>query len=356
MSFKRWFSETIPQSEEIFERAAAAAGAAVERYPHPLPGPEGEALSTLTARLGASKPERVIVIVSGTHGIEGYAGAAIQSAYLETKGGSALEDNEALLMIHQINPWGCAWNRREDHENIDIFRNLVYCDEPFRENPLYDQYEEGLNPRAWEGPVRERSNEILQDFIREKGMDGVITAFRRGQHLHPKGITYHGAGPSWSRLTVEEIGRRHLVGANRIDVLDIHTGFGEFGEGIIISCETPGSERAEWVDNRFGELIYRWGQVGMIPDHPHGPYHIWEKQVGEGRVCDFGLEFGTYDLATRMETIRAATFLFNRGDPTSEFGRKIRAEIRENFYPASEDWRARILETGLDVVARSIRG
>lgn len=356
MERENWYSESVADADRLFLASAQNAGATIQEFPHPLPGPTGNELKTIVARLGSEHPKRVIVVVSGTHGVEGYAGSAIQSAYLAKQGGRELEADEALIVIHLINPWGCAWDRREDHENIDIFRNLVYADPPFKENPLYDRYEEGINPRAWTGPLRERSNAILQDFIREHGMAGVITALRRGQHNHPKGITYHGSGPSWSRLVVEEIARTYLAGAEEIDVLDIHTGFGAHGEGVIISCEEPGSEKAEWVNQRFAGMLYEWGQVGEIPDHPHGPYHLIERITGEGTVRNFGIEYGTHDLSQRIDTIREAIYVSNREDREGEYARKVGREIRECYYPASPEWREKVLQHGLGVVSKAIRG
>lgn len=356
MEQENWYSESVAEADRLFLKSAQKAGAMIQEYAHPLPGPEGNELKTILARLGSKHPKRAIVIVSGTHGVEGYAGSAIQSAYLAKTGGRKLEADEALLMIHLINPWGCAWDRREDHENIDIFRNLVYSDTPFNDNDLYDRYEEGINPRAWTGPLRERSNAILADFIEAHGFEGVITALRRGQHNHPKGITYHGAGPSWSRRVVEEIARTHLAGAEVIDLLDIHTGFGESGEGVIISCEEPGSEKAKWVDERFADLLYVWGQVGSIPDHPRGPYHLIERITGEGTVRDFGIEYGTHDLSKHIDKIREGIYVSNREDPEGEYARKVGLEVRELYYPASPEWREKVLEHGLKVISRTIRG
>lgn len=346
-----WFSETVPEADTLFRDSARVAGAKVAHYPHPRADPGGHAIGTTAAWLGPEDAARVAVIVSGTHGIEGYAGAAIQSAWLGTHDASALAAGEALLMIHLINPWGCAWNRREDHDNIDVFRNLVYGTQPFRENPLYDAFEEGINPRAWEGPLRERADAILAAFIADHGWEGFVTAMRRGQHNHPKGMTYHGSGPSWSRHVAEAIGETLLAHAERIDVLDIHTGFGSFGEAMIISCETPGTDAARWVDARFADMLYHWGQVGMIPDHPHGPYHMW----GRKRVRDFGLEFGTYDMTERFETVRANSFIHNYGDPLNAFDIETGLAYREGCYPASPEWRETILGIGLDVVARTVR-
>ena len=48
-----------------------------------------------------------LVVVSGTHGIEGYVGSAIQSAWLQKWHGSPGR-RCGVLMVHALNPFGMA--------------------------------------------------------------------------------------------------------------------------------------------------------------------------------------------------------------------------------------------------------
>src|SRR5690606_34593874 len=63
-----------------FLDAAGAAGAVVTSHPMPGNGPEGEDLSIDVARLGPGpgEAEKVVFVVSGTHGVEGFAGSECQ--------------------------------------------------------------------------------------------------------------------------------------------------------------------------------------------------------------------------------------------------------------------------------------
>ena len=47
-------------------------------YPCPGGGPEGEALFTDTVWIGPEHAEKVVVLISGTHGVEGFAGSAVE--------------------------------------------------------------------------------------------------------------------------------------------------------------------------------------------------------------------------------------------------------------------------------------
>src|SRR4051794_32797579 len=78
-----FYADTYPDAREIFLRSSAAAGANLTRFEHPISGPGGELLATDVAQLGDLHAKRMLVLVSGTHGVEGFCGSALQSLQLE---------------------------------------------------------------------------------------------------------------------------------------------------------------------------------------------------------------------------------------------------------------------------------
>ncbi len=66
-----------------FLAAVARLDGHVTHYPHPLSGPKGEALSTDVAVIGDPAADNLLLIVSGTHGVEGYYGSDSQIAWLD---------------------------------------------------------------------------------------------------------------------------------------------------------------------------------------------------------------------------------------------------------------------------------
>jgi hypothetical protein len=344
-----YYSERVDQAGARFRLAAAEAGAAVQVHAHPKTGPHGEALATMVAQLNPDAPQS-LVVVSGTHGVEGLCGSAIQCALLEQCATQSLPAGLGLVLVHHINPWGAAWDRREDDANIDIFRNLLYRHPPFEPNELYERFEEGINPRAWEGPERERADRIYSEFLQTHGVEAAMAAIRRGQHAFPKGITFHGTEASWSRRVVEQIGRDHLAGARQIDVLDIHTGYGGFGELLVIPTAPAGDSLHQRIQDWFPAQAYVWGQDALIPMHPEGPYHLWQEQLGTPVLNDVGLEFGTYDLNQRFDLFRANNCFHAYGDPLSPAARAVARNYREMYCPPSPAWRALVLERGLEFI------
>jgi len=77
-----YFSESYTESRGKFLAAADAANAHLTSIKHPGQGPDGEALYMDVASVGRQDAENAVVIVAGTHGIEGFCGAGVQTALL----------------------------------------------------------------------------------------------------------------------------------------------------------------------------------------------------------------------------------------------------------------------------------
>lgn len=75
---------------------------------YPALDPQANALYTDVAWLGNPQAEKVLILISATHGVEGFAGSAIQTDVLRQLAQQTLPDNSALALIHALNPWGLA--------------------------------------------------------------------------------------------------------------------------------------------------------------------------------------------------------------------------------------------------------
>ncbi|MBM3560453.1 MAG: DUF2817 domain-containing protein, partial [Alphaproteobacteria bacterium] len=76
------FAASYADARAKFLAAALDAGASVRRLIHPERGPDGETLAVDVARLGPTTARRVLVVVSATHGAEGFCGAGVQTGLL----------------------------------------------------------------------------------------------------------------------------------------------------------------------------------------------------------------------------------------------------------------------------------
>src|SRR5262249_9055808 len=124
MSASRYFSDTYSAARDKFHVAVAKAGGQPAAVAHPGPGLAGAALSTDAAWFGPRNAERVLLLVSATHGVEGFCGSGCQIGWLETGGPQRLPKDMGALVIHAINPHGFSWLRRVTEDNVDLNRNF----------------------------------------------------------------------------------------------------------------------------------------------------------------------------------------------------------------------------------------
>src|SRR5439155_11790360 len=129
-----------------FRTMATSVGGRLETIPLDAKGPNGEALGIDIAWFGASNPRRVLLHSSGLHGVEGFAGSAIQLQLLNDL--PTLPKDAALIVVHVLNPYGMAWLRRFNENNVDLNRNFVADEAYVGVPPVYADLDSFLNPHS----------------------------------------------------------------------------------------------------------------------------------------------------------------------------------------------------------------
>jgi hypothetical protein len=351
------FSVDYPQARTKFVEAAAGAGGALEAMVHPERGPGGGELATDVAWFGPRDAQAVLVMISGTHGVEGFCGSGAQVDWLRRGGTGGLPGGVAVLMIHAVNPYGFAWLRRVTHENVDLNRNWIDFSQPLPANAGYAELADAIGPTQWTQEAQAASFQVLGGFIAAKGMMALQQAVSGGQYSHPKGVFYGGAGPTWSRKTQTAIFEHYLKSAARVGIIDYHTGLGPCGYGEQIITDpvgSPGYDRA-----------LRW--YGAAVTSPSSGTSTSADIVGDGlaaapvllahaEVTGMALEVGTHDTTTVIDALRADAWLHAYGDPMSEQGRAIKTQIRDAFYGDADDWKGMVAGQSLLAVKQALAG
>ena len=141
------FSANYGEARKKFLEASRAAGAQLESFRNPNKGPDGETLYTDVSILGSSDADTILVLGSGTHGVEAFTGSAIQTCLLLDGLGSTLKPGMSIVLIHAINPYGFAHLRRFNEDNVDLNRNFVDHSKPYPTNPGYKKLQDAISPR-----------------------------------------------------------------------------------------------------------------------------------------------------------------------------------------------------------------
>jgi hypothetical protein len=358
MATSDFFRPDYRSAREAFLAAAVGAGARLTS--HVLPdhrGPAGESLAIDAAALGPAEPESLLLLISGTHGVEGLAGSGCQVGVLLDELHGALPAGGGALLIHALNPHGFAWLRRGNEHNIDLNRNGLDFRGPLPQNPAYDALHAALLPSDWDGPGRQRADALLEAFITGQGMAAYQAALQRGQYTHPTGLFYGGSRPSWSLSTLEKILTDHLGPAcRRLAVIDLHTGLGPWGYGELIGSGSSGDDW-ERLQRWYGPEVTRPGRGPSSSSVVSGSVPEFLRRLAPSLELTYlALEFGTRPIDAVLAALRADAWLHAVPDRPTPHREAIRRQVKGAFLIDSPAWRAAIYGRCADVVLRACRG
>ena len=315
------------------------------------------------ARIGPADATKKLVLVCGTHGIEGYCGSGALIGWLAARHywRDATPD-VSVVLVHAINPFGFAWGRRVTEENVDLNRNFVDFDRPLPANPDYEALAEHINPRAWNPAVLAAGDEAIARHYGLPNADFLPRAIHGGQYVNDAGTYFGGFAPTWARRTFEAIVAKHLAGASDLCLIDYHTGLGPLGHGDMIYGNSPAEGRArDWFDHVTPTLedleAAKRNSGGHVANAIPGTLsRRLLALLPDVRVTAGGIEYGTHDVNSVLRSIRADNWLWRHGERDSKQGAEIRAFIREMFYPALPEWKIMILSRSNDVVRMALAG
>jgi Protein of unknown function (DUF2817) len=353
------FAASYSEARDKFMSAARIANAAMTRYDNPTKGPKGESLSTDVARVGPDDASKIVVTISSTHGAEGYCGSGVQVDWLATIGAAGLPKDTAALFIHAINPYGFAWTRRVTEEGNDLNRNYVDHSKPYPINNGYAEIADWLIPKDFGPNSVALVDAKLAEYRAKVGDKAYFAAMSGGQYTHPDGFFFGGGGASWSNRTLHAIADKFLKGRSDVAVIDFHTGLGPYGYGEPIThydIDTGGSRR---VRAFWGESVTesKRGQTASAARDGLGHYGLNRVfKEPETRLTMCTLEYGTFDRESGQKAFRADHWLHKYGDPLGKEAAPVRAAMRRQFYPDTDDWKEAVLYRGHQVVRQAIAG
>lgn len=357
MEPERHFSQSYAEAREKFLAAADAAGLDVESKPHPLRGRDGEALAMDLARDGAKDAERLLLISSACHGVEGFCGSGVQVALLhdDTWRRAAQDAGVAVLYIHGLNPHGFSWWRRVTQENVDLNRNFHDFSQPVPASPAYDEIAALVVPPTW--PPSDEVNAKVAQLVAERGMAALQAAVSGGQYGHPQGLYYGGRNPTWSNLTLRQVLREQAGRCRRLGWIDLHTGLGPNGHGERIHAgpDDPADvarARAWWGESVTS--IYDGSSssallTGMM-------WRAAGQECPQAEVTSIALEFGTVPTMDVIDALRADQWLENHPEADEAKRQAIKQRLRDAFYTDTPEWKRRIVEQAREVVQQALQG
>lgn len=360
VNYTDYFSATYDRARRRFRDAVKAAKGELSAYRHPhARGARGEELTIDVGHIGNIRASRQLILISGTHGLEGFAGSALQAAWLRQACEGAVDDQVGVLLVHGLNPYGFSHGSRTTVNGVDLNRNFIDHPVAAVTNPLYEQLHPYLLPQWWDDNYRSACDIGIMDFRLKHGDDLYFDTFAGGQYLHPQGTCFGGRAREWENLTLEAVVRRAAGHADKVAVIDWHTGIGEYGKPFYLNFGKAGSaarrEAAVW-----------WGANAGAGSRPHGRaqpgyqglvFQGIEAFLPQAMVAGGVIEFGTRGSVAGDLAIRQDLWLRNYGHHLDEDTRaQMHADLLDSLNPVSYQWREQVLEAGLPIIQATLEG
>jgi len=353
------FSPDYETARTRFRQAADRVGWSVESYPIGSSGPGGDTLTIDVAVSSPAQKDCVMVLSSGLHGVEGFFGSAVQVAFLQRwqrESGPAADIR--YVLIHGLNPFGFAWIRRFDADNIDPNRNFLFEGEKYSGGSAkYVSFNALLNParppHGWDPVFYVKA---LWAIARH-GLPALKQALVTGQYDFPQGLFFGGKGPSRTKEIVQQHFNSWLGNAKTVAHLDFHTGLGAWGSGKLLVDYSPSAAQRERLTRWFGDGGYEENDPAKTAYKPRGSFGRWCVAHSLARTYVFACaEFGTYGNLSMIAGLRAENQAHHWAAADALRTARAKERLRELFCPASDEWRSRVVAKSIGLVDSAIAG
>ncbi|NEP00505.1 MAG: DUF2817 domain-containing protein [Symploca sp. SIO2E9] len=345
------FSASYTIARNRFREAAFNLNANLESFAIDEKGSNDEELTIDFAFIGVNQPQWIVVLSSGLHGIEGFFGSAIQLAWMQ----EAVRRNElqigidgAILLIHAINPYGFAWFRRTNEDNIDLNRNFLLQNETYKDAPFeYSLINDFLNPQS-PPPLIDPFLFIAIRTILRCGYPILKQAIAGGQYEFSEGLFFGGSSPAKSTQIIQAALPQWVSSAKQIIHLDFHTGLGKWANYELFPSVLLDPSRYTWVFRQFGlDKI-----AGRVPYKCQGLMGNWlANNFTHKNYVYLNAEFGTYSGLKALASLRAENRFHFYG---KEDHKRVKAQLYEVFCPKASAWRQSSLTKGLALVNKAL--
>jgi len=326
-------------SRARFIELAIFAGAVMESHEIDALGPSGESLSVDIAALTSSNDERLIILTSGVHGVEG--------------------PGTGIVLIHATNPWGFAHIRRVNENNVDLNRNFLDFTAPgASSHPQYAELDPVINPQVAPSIAGEISYwfNAMKQIISNRGVSKLFKPIAEGQYDYPKGVFYGGSTVEQSCLLLQSLVLKYANKVDRISILDVHSGLGPFAVATLIGNVNvvTKEKRLQWLSTHFDNRIILDDQSDNTYN-ANGSFSQWCRQAfADKHYLFLCIEIGTVNPIKLFSALRRENQAHHWAADNSNIYRKSKRALFKVFAPRNSDWRNRSISEGLKVFEKTL--
>ena len=349
---ERCFSPDYITARRRFGEAVTARDGRLDSLNVSAKGPAGEDLAIDIGWFGASNPRYVLVHSSGLHGVEAFAGSAIQLQWLE-EGVAMLPENAAVVLVHALNPYGMAWLRRFNEKNVDLNRNFR---DSIDENAIvpshWQEVDAFLNPPT--PPSEDHFYLRAAWLVMRYGLPRLKQAVAGGQHLNPKGLFFSGHTMEEGPAKFQAFLAKRLADAKRIVAIDVHTGLGRFGQDRLLVDAAPERHTVNrTMFGAYGKRVQRLNGDSVAYPVRGAQHDMYYRLFPNAEIYFATQEFGTYHPLRVVKALREENRWHLYG--TGGIAHLSKKALVEAFNPKDPKWRTAVLRRGDEVIRQGLQ-
>ncbi|NQU84366.1 MAG: DUF2817 domain-containing protein, partial [Mariniphaga sp.] len=325
-----------------------------ENFSKPVPSQINQDLKIDFCYVPAQKEEsKLLIVSSGTHGIEGFTGSAVQQMMMDNFLEIGMLDNIGILFIHAVNPYGFKFLQRTTENNVDINRNCDTIRTLFSTpNDGYIALNEMLNPsgKVSVGSIKNKFFMLVAiKKLMQESKASLRQAILQGQYEFPKGIYFGGKDFEPQLSILSEVILDKAANYDTLFNIDLHTGYGARGVLHLFPNPTENQEVKKHLEQIFEGDTIDWGDSddfytmnGQFSDYIG-------KLLPRKFYLPMSFEYGTLNSQNTLGLVKSLhnSILENQG---IQYGYKnvkdslaVMKNYMEMFYPSSETWRSKIM-------------
>ena len=321
----------------------------------PIHPEEGLQIDWIAADPSGS-PQKVLIITSGVHGVEGFVGSRMRVLFIDEFLDKLDPENTGLYLVHTINPWGMKNQRRVTRNNVDLNRNFSLEEGDFQKeiNIEYQLYDHILNPNRPLRPLWQEVPGVIGHVIVNlfrAGVKSFRNAVLQGQRVNPAGLYFTGDGYEPETRAAMEVIQDVFSKYEDALLIDMHTGYGLKYQMCILNSPREEREAGQLREDFQYPLVRKANPEQFYS--MHGDMVDWlykyRRSAGlEGKFYAAAFEFGTIGGTIPHEIISLWNMIFENQacwKGTLKRETKTRAEkiLLEMYFPSEQRWREKAL-------------
>lgn len=343
----------INKSEEIIKEHPNA-----QMFSFKVPSKIDDDLTINALYIPSQKTERLLILSSGIHGIEGFVGSAIQTMFMDKFLNDSLLETTGVLFLHSMNPYGFKYLRRVTENNVDLNRNSSTKDSLYDTvNESYPKVNSFINPTK-KVDVSKCADRCFflrsMNLIRKESIPVLRQAILQGQYQFPEGLYFGGKDfePQIKFLKpfLDSICKPYKL----VMEIDLHTGYGE--RGVLHLFPNPVPENIK----KLVETIYSGYHIDWGDNEDFyivsGDFINYMGEINQNKkYIPMTFEYGTLNSQTTIGSIKSLHRMvmenegFHYGYKSSRDSLKVNKKFIEMYFPSSEKWREQVMRETVEM-------